>query len=107
MFRNIRAYMSGTKDGRSTFPGASELWTVARGWVASERLVRAGLVGLGEEFDMPGTPFVLRAGFPIAGGARAPSAGECTVDGCTREVRGGFARLPPIRAEPRSRPSRR
>src|SRR5438045_168217 len=59
MFRNMSAYMSGTKDGRSTVPGASEFWTWARGWeVASERLVRAGLLRLIVESDIRCTPLV-------------------------------------------------
>ncbi len=43
MFRNMSAYIRGTRDGRSTV--AREFWTRARGCdVASDRFVRAGAV---------------------------------------------------------------
>src|SRR5215217_7873337 len=60
MFRNMSAYMIGTRDGRSTVTGADEFWTLARGCeVTSERLVRAGMERTVVDSDIRCTPFVL------------------------------------------------
>ncbi|GGU98857.1 hypothetical protein GCM10010260_38690 [Streptomyces filipinensis] len=45
MFRNMKVYMIGTSDGRSTAPGAKEIWTFARAReVPAGRFERAGVL---------------------------------------------------------------
>ena len=47
MFRNMKMYMIGTSEARSTAPGAKEFWTFARTReVPAGRFVRAGMSGV-------------------------------------------------------------
>jgi hypothetical protein len=47
MFRNMKVYIIGTSDARSTAPGAKEFWTFARAReVPAGRFVRARMSGM-------------------------------------------------------------
>src|SRR5581483_3605381 len=76
MLRNMKVYMIGTREGRSTAPGAKEYWTLARDRDAShERFVRAGMPGLVEGSSIAG-PLVCSSGFvrsAVGDPSRGPS----------------------------------
>src|SRR6266702_7939387 len=74
MFRNMKVYMIGTSDARSTAPGAKEFWTLAcTREVPVDRFVRAGMSGVVVDSNIAELRY-LSSGFVGSGSASSSAS---------------------------------